>query len=406
VRPLNTPVKEEFELSATELGSGSTAIVVMAYIKHCGNTPRQKRLIALKTVSKQGLSKTREAQLTQEVSIHLKLQHPSIARLLRVVEGPRFLHIATELCSGGCLTERLRGGRLQERAVAQVVRQVLQALSYCHEHPAGKVCHRDIKHTNILYASEDEGLVKLIDFGLSGVLSPEKPWLTGRVGTLGYMAPEVVWRQRYNESCDLFSVGVVAFTLLSGKYPYDVTSFHHFETAVTVGPPAEATGPAWADVSDEARGLVTWLLDRDPLRRPTATQVLRHPWLEEASQEDSFQPPPFAEESAGAALSDGKAVVQVSGSTEGGKYDVVDVEMSDSTCTPACSADAEDTFWSSMTSGRRTTEVTPRFEAFGAGPPWRAATPPVSSVPSEAPAAVPSPPLWKDAWLAGGVPAS
>jgi serine/threonine protein kinase len=345
IRPLNTPVKQEFVLTGLEAGSGSTSVVRLAYLKNFSG-PEEERLIALKMVSKHHLSETRARQLFQEVSLHRKMQHPNIARLIRVCEGPCFLNIATEYCSGGCLTERLRNGRLPEASVARVVTQVLDALRYCHGHPVGKVCHRDIKHTNILYARLDAGpaSVKLIDFGLACVLSSEKPWLTGRVGTIGYMAPELAAKERYDESCDLFSLGVVAHSLLCGKYPYEIETFHRYVMDVTVGPQPQATGPAWTEVGREARDFVLSLLTRDPLRRPSASRALQHPWLE-AFQDICLECGSSENTSTCSTIAEGK-----------------DVEMASSTCTLACSADAEDTCSSTATATRPSNDVTPRLE--------------------------------------------
>jgi serine/threonine protein kinase len=95
------------------------------------------------------------------------------------------------------------------------MRGILEAVNYCHNN---KICHRDIKPDNILINDKDE--IKLIDFGLSQIISGTERNLTGKKGTKTYMAPEVILNKHYNEKCDVWSIAHVFYILLAFKQPF------------------------------------------------------------------------------------------------------------------------------------------------------------------------------------------
>lgn len=278
--PPGRPLAEEFELTGDEVGSGMSGSVVLARTRvSAPEGEGEAPLVAVKTLSKEGLSD--EAAL--EANTFLHMDHPNIARLLRVCEDSRHVHLVMEYCSGGPLARRLEqlGGHFPEAEAADVVCQVLSAVNYCHKHPSGKVCHRDIKLSNILYASEAPGApVKLIDFGLSSVISPHRPRLmSGRNGTVGFMAPEVLTARAYDESCDMWSIGVLSYILLCGRSPFDRSSYEAYKREVIESGPMEMVGQEWDDVSQSAKDFVRQLLQQDPQRRPTAEAALQLDWV-------------------------------------------------------------------------------------------------------------------------------
>ena len=127
-----------------------------------------------------------------------------------------------EECTGGELFQHLamnayKNKMFPEKDAARLMRQILEAVNYLHCHG---ICHRDLKPENILLSSMDEfSQLKLIDFGLSKVLETMDETMKGEVGTLYYMAPEVILGD-YNEKCDVWSCGVILYIMLSGNPPF------------------------------------------------------------------------------------------------------------------------------------------------------------------------------------------
>jgi len=185
-----------------------------------------------------------------------------------------------EHCSGGALSDQLRTeGQFSEERSMDVVRQILMAVNYCHSHPKGKICHRDLKHANFLYANKNPGApLKLIDFGLSRIIR-ETTQMNGYAGTLFYMAPEVVLQQRYTELCDMWSIGVIMYSLLCGYPPFLGSDNKATALAIVKGKMSPMEGAVWSGVSDGAKDLILQLLQFNSYDRPTCQKALQHPCL-------------------------------------------------------------------------------------------------------------------------------
>jgi len=211
--------------------------------------------------------------------------HRSIIRLSDVYEDAGYVHLVTDLCEGGELFDKIvekadcdNGAPcFTEAEAARIIRQILEAVSYLHKKG---VAHRDIKPENILFETQEDGSpVKIIDFGLSRKHSSrmgEKPMSTV-VGTPYYIAPEVL-RKRYDKSCDLWSVGVIAYILLCGYPPFNGADNDQTHKSVLRGRyyfPAED----WNDISREAMDFIFGMLQLDPTRRMSAEQAMNHPWI-------------------------------------------------------------------------------------------------------------------------------
>mmetsp|Transcript_16089 Transcript_16089/g.11603 ORF Transcript_16089/g.11603 Transcript_16089/m.11603 type:complete len:137 (+) Transcript_16089:1230-1640(+) len=122
----------------------------------------------------------------------------------------------TEFMGGGELFEAITKRRyFTENIAAKIMKQILQAVNYCH---LKKIVHRDLKPENLMLASEDGYEVKLIDFGLSRTFSLDKK-MCSRLGTPFYIAPEVL-KKKYDHKCDIWSIGVILYILLSGRPPF------------------------------------------------------------------------------------------------------------------------------------------------------------------------------------------
>ena len=156
-------------------------------------------------------------RLNYEIEILKNLDHPNIMRLYEVFQDEKYIYLVTELCEGGELfDEILARGMFNETDAAFILKQVLSAVAYCH---SKKVAHRDIKPENILIDNKDKLTIKLIDFGTSQVFENEEK-MELVMGSAYYIAPEIL-TGKYNEKCDIWSIGVILYILLSGKPPFN-----------------------------------------------------------------------------------------------------------------------------------------------------------------------------------------
>ncbi|CAI7805023.1 unnamed protein product [Closterium sp. NIES-53] len=204
--------------------------------------------------------------------------HPAIVQLRAVFEDDAGVHLVMDLCDSGDLyDEVVRRGRLPEKESALLFRQIASALAFCHSRG---VMHRDMKPENILLHKQGDAsnrlTVKLADFGLAIPLSAGET-TRGISGSTFYMAPEVLSGE-YGHSADVWSLGVLLFTMLSGAVPFFGDDNSESTEAVLNGR-LDFSSPEWATISVEAKGLIRCMLHRDPQRRPTASKVLSHPWV-------------------------------------------------------------------------------------------------------------------------------
>ena len=161
--------------------------------------------------------------MEQELEVLSNTDHPHIVRHLDLLEDDINFYIISELVGGGELYDYiLKVKRLSEKQAASVIRQVLLALNYMHQR---NIVHRDIKPENILIDEkpEQEGdsiNVKLTDFGFACFFNKEDD-LRYALGTPNYMAPEITKKLKYDKKVDVWSVGVVAHTILTGCCPFN-----------------------------------------------------------------------------------------------------------------------------------------------------------------------------------------
>jgi calcium/calmodulin-dependent protein kinase I len=154
---------------------------------------------------------------------------------------------------------------------------VADAITYLHNRD---IVHRDIKPENLLYVTEnpDSDLV-VADFGIAKTLSSPEEKLTTMAGSFGYAAPEVLRGTGHGKPCDVWSFGVVTYTVLSGYSPFRSETVNEFLQEVTPDFEPVFHVKYWRHVSEDAKRFVRSLLKYNPDHRPTAAQVLADPWL-------------------------------------------------------------------------------------------------------------------------------
>ncbi|KAI8823385.1 putative calmodulin-dependent protein kinase type 1 [Fimicolochytrium jonesii] len=257
------------------LGQGSYATVKEAVKISTGEK------FAVKVISKK-LMRGREHMILNEIEVLKKVSkgHPNIVTLWDYFETPNNLYLVMDLCMGGelfdCICER---GSFTEADAAEIVQVVVSAVAYLHDH---NIIHRDIKPENLLFKTRNilSDLV-IADFGLSKIVADDKfEGLITVCGTPGYMAPEVIQKKGHGKAVDLWSIGVLAYFLLSGYTPFDYgASSQADELDNILHGRFTYAPPYWSHVSDIAKDFISKLLIVDPHQRMTIHQALAHPWL-------------------------------------------------------------------------------------------------------------------------------
>jgi len=200
------------------------------------------------------------------------LEHPNVLKLVDFFENHINLHLVLELCSGGEVFQQIeKQGTLTEGDAAAVMRQTFAALQHCHKQG---VCHRDLKPQNLLLKAPAAHLsraqLKIVDFGASAIYETGRS-MSELIGTVSYMAPEV-FQSHYTEACDVWSMGVILFQMLSGRKPFgnrrDIQLGKFSCQALLHG-----------NISQEAIDLVRMLMVVEPRHRAGIEQALQHPWM-------------------------------------------------------------------------------------------------------------------------------
>ncbi|CAI5481845.1 unnamed protein product [Closterium sp. Yama58-4] len=305
------PLEAVYAVAREELGRGEFGVVRTCMQRATG------QLLACKSVDK---ARLREGNRAGDLEMELLCMgalppHPHVVQLASVHEDACDVHLVMDLCDGGDLFDLVaKAGRLPEAFAADVFRQVVEAVAFCHSHG---VLHLDVKPENILVCNNAPGTyngssrcgcaapsihVKLADFGQAIMLSPGQK-AVGLAGSSFYMAPEVVCGRAYDSSADLWSLGVLLYVLLAGYVPFYGSDLPQVFLAICANEP-DMTAEPWSAISPEAKHLVRCLLSVDPASRPSALHLLSHPWLartqrvEVAASTKSPPPPLLAAEEA------------------------------------------------------------------------------------------------------------
>uniref|UniRef100_A0A7N8YFS9 non-specific serine/threonine protein kinase n=1 Tax=Mastacembelus armatus TaxID=205130 RepID=A0A7N8YFS9_9TELE len=219
---------------------------------------------------------------SEEIEILMRYgQHPNIITLKDVYDEGRYVYLVTELMKGGELLDKiLRQKFFSEREASAVLYTITKTVDYLH---CQGVVHRDLKPSNILYM-DDSGnpdSIRICDFGFAKQLRGGNGLLLTPCYTANFVAPEVLMRQGYDAACDIWSLGVLLYTMLAGYTPFaNGPNDTPEEILLRIGSGKfSLTGGNWDTVSDSSKDLLSHMLHVDPHQRYTAEQVLKHSWI-------------------------------------------------------------------------------------------------------------------------------
>ncbi|XP_028396763.1 serine/threonine-protein kinase Chk2-like isoform X2 [Dendronephthya gigantea] len=260
-------MREKFTISKV-LGRGAFGDVRLAFSKGSECNKFAIKIISKKQFSNLKTSK-RDTEVSDEVDILKKLDHPCIVKVFDVVDTPESFFIVLELVEGGELFDRVVSkSKLEERIAKLLFYQMLLA----------------VKPENVLLCSpDDETLIKITDFGVSKFVG-ENSYMETLCGTPSYLAPEVLTpvpeKRSYKKECDCWSLGVILYVCLSGCPPFSKQANNPLEKQVMEGS-YKFPNNLWKNVSSEAKDLIRKLLTVDHRKRITVSEALEHPWIKD-----------------------------------------------------------------------------------------------------------------------------
>lgn len=248
----------------------------LGQVLHARDAQQEGRPVAIKKMAR-SLDPEAHRAFLAEVALAQDLDHPNISKVFDVLEQGANLFVVMEPCEGGDVLDRaIDRGHASASVTSQVLHQVASAMRYAH---GREVLHKDLKPENIMFSTRDanDNSVKVIDWGLAGSAVHQKYAVQGPL----YAAPEVVMAARhpcaFSAAGDLWSLGVVAYIMLSGRPPFWGTEREHVLNAQAERYPI--AGGVWEHVPAQAKDLIRSLLKANPSSRLPLELVLQHPFL-------------------------------------------------------------------------------------------------------------------------------
>mmetsp|Transcript_26032 Transcript_26032/g.42553 ORF Transcript_26032/g.42553 Transcript_26032/m.42553 type:complete len:455 (-) Transcript_26032:244-1608(-) len=273
VAPNATPTKLGPYCIRKLIGKGA-----YSQVYECVNAEKR---FALKLFDKKLMKSEQNYSVQMETKILSTLSpHQNVIQLLDVVENDRFIGMVLPYYGSGSLLTLIRNfgiGNVPEIVVKAFVDQILKGLQFLH---SNGIIHRDVKASNVLM--DDDGIVKISDFGISVFYDAEIDTKLHGVGAPYWMAPELIEMTEITPKCDIWALGITAIELLTGSAPYgDLIPFSAmYHTVNDEHPPLPAkASPLFTDFLQQC-------LKKDPHQRPSASKLLRHKWLADIEYDD------------------------------------------------------------------------------------------------------------------------
>ncbi|XP_047249115.1 MAP/microtubule affinity-regulating kinase 3a isoform X17 [Girardinichthys multiradiatus] len=239
------------------------------------------REVAIKIIDKTQLNPNSLQKLFREVRIMKILNHPNIVKLFEVIETERTLYLVMEYASGGEVFDYLVAhGRMKEKEARAKFRQIVSAVQYCHQK---HIVHRDLKAENLLLDADMN--IKIADFGFSNEFTLGNK-LDTFCGSPPYAAPELFQGKKYDgPEVDVWSLGVILYTLVSGSLPFDGQNLKELRERVLRG---KYRIPFY--MSTDCENLLKRFLVLSPAKRGTLEQIMKDRWINAGYEEDELKP--------------------------------------------------------------------------------------------------------------------
>ncbi|XP_007246028.2 MAP/microtubule affinity-regulating kinase 4 isoform X1 [Astyanax mexicanus] len=239
------------------------------------------REVAIKIIDKTQLNPTSLQKLFREVRIMKGLNHPNIVQLFEVIETEKTLYLIMEYASGGEVFDYLVAhGRMKEKEARAKFRQIVSAVHYCHQK---NIVHRDLKAENLLLDADSN--IKIADFGFSNEFTLGNK-LDTFCGSPPYAAPELFQGKKYDgPEVDIWSLGVILYTLVSGSLPFDGQNLKELRERVLRG---KYRVPFY--MSTDCEGILRRFLVLNPTKRCTLEQIMKDKWMNVGHEGDELKP--------------------------------------------------------------------------------------------------------------------
>ncbi|XP_068443891.1 serine/threonine-protein kinase MARK2 isoform X3 [Clinocottus analis] len=237
--------------------------------------------VAVKIIDKTQLNSSSLQKLFREVRIMKMLNHPNIVKLFEVIETEKTLYLVMEYASGGEVFDYLVAhGRMKEKEARAKFRQIVSAVQYCHQKC---IVHRDLKAENLLLDADMN--IKIADFGFSNEFTMGNK-LDTFCGSPPYAAPELFQGKKYDgPEVDVWSLGVILYTLVSGSLPFDGQNLKELRERVLRG---KYRIPFY--MSTDCENLLKKFLILNPSKRGSLEQIMRDRWMNVGHEEEELKP--------------------------------------------------------------------------------------------------------------------
>ena len=261
-----------------QIGEGAYAVVKDGVNRKTGEK------VAIKVYDVKRLKGGHKAKAVErEIKLLKKMSHENVVGFFEAFRTVNHIYVVMEYISGMNLRAYIRGKdkkRLSEEEAKDLFNQLLEGIAYCHRL---EIAHRDIKLENLLV--EQGGTLKIIDFGFSTCF-PSSQKMKIFCGTPSYMAPEIVAKREYSgPPADIWAMGVLLYATLTGSFPFKGNAFQSYKYAI---------GSSDKDLykrimcgkfevpdflSKEAKDILQSMINVNPDKRPTASELLNHHWI-------------------------------------------------------------------------------------------------------------------------------
>ena len=257
-----------------KIGQGAYGVVYRAWDVYI------ERTVAVKIINLEDIGDDID-DINQEIAIMSEVSCKNLIKYYASYVVGSFIWIVMEFLEAGSASEIVKElGPFDEASAAYILKELLSALEYLHSE---RKIHRDVKAGNLLVSGD--GNIKLADFGVTGQLTLTMDKRKTRVGTPFWMAPEVITESSYDGCADIWSTGITAIELVTGSPPY-ANKVHPMQVIFLIpkNPPPVLEG----SFSNEFKDFVAQCLKKEASERPTATQLLEHPFVKNATKPEAL----------------------------------------------------------------------------------------------------------------------